>query len=194
MMTNSDSYRKDRIDMVKTVEALRRGDHRAYNQIFELYFDKLLEFMTATLYSTDEAEDIVQRAFIDLWEKREILDPEKSIKGFLFTTARFYTLSVFKRNKVKERYINSITGEVFADSPDELLEAQEIDIVIRMAIENMPAQRQRVIRMSLMEGLSTEEIANKLKLKVETVRTHIMLGKRDIDQAISLFILLFMLM
>lgn len=180
--------------MAMIVEALRQGDHKAYNKIFELYFDKLLDFMTATLYSTDEAEDIVQKVFIDLWEKRDILDPEKNIKGFLFTTARFYTLAVFKRNKVKERYINSATEEVFADSPDELLEAQEIDIIIRMAIENMPAQRQRIIRMNLLEGLSTEEIAARLKLKVETVRTHLMLGRRDIDRAISLFIVLFILM
>ena len=75
-------------------------------------------------------------------------------------------------------------------SPQELVEADDLQLLIDMVVDNMPSQRQAIYRMSREEGLSNEQIAEKMGLQKKTVENHINLALRDIREMLKILILL----
>lgn len=178
---------------VETLEALRDGSHAAYDEVYRSYHGPIMTFLNI-LVNSDEAEEIAQKVFIALWEKRHTIDPQKNIRGFLYRTARNYTMNLFNHKKVVDKYLQFKSADFeLSESPDELVIGKEMELVIQIAVSNMPEQRQRIYRMRFEDNLSNEEIACKLGLSPETVKGHITLAKKDLEKVIHAFLLLFML-
>lgn len=140
--------------------------------------------------SENDAHDIAQRVFVELWEKRDRIDPQKNVKGFLFTTARFYTLNFFDHQKVQEKYrqFKLHNDDIFGHSLDEVVIGKETELVLKIAISKMPGQRQKVFRMKFEEGLSNDEIADRLGLSYETVKGHVKIGKKELRKVLESWI------
>lgn len=70
------------------VKQLRQGDKAAFGAIYDQYWRKVHGFVLLYLTSSVEAEDVVQDVFVKLWNIRDFIDEEKSLKGFLFIITR----------------------------------------------------------------------------------------------------------
>lgn len=176
------------------LNALRNSDYAAFDKIYIAYYKPLKDFLGLLTKSEDDAEDITQQVFITLWEKREHINPKKSIRGFLYTTARNMTLNHFSHKKVEDKYLQ-LQGRAtdIDDSPYEIMLGKELELLIRVTIQKMPTQRRKIMTMKLDECKSNEDIARELDLSPETVKGHITKGKKDIDSVIRLFLILFIL-
>lgn len=75
-------------------------------------------------------------------------------------------------------------------SPLEQIEASDLQLLIDMTVENMPPQRQAVYKLSRVEGLSNDQIAEKLGLQKKTVENHLNLALGEIRKVLKMFILL----
>lgn len=82
---------------------------------------------------------------------------------------------------------NLPTGQT---SPIEQIEASDLQLLIDMTVENMPPQRQAVYKLSRVEGLSNDQIAEKLGLQKKTVENHLNLALGEIRKVLKMFILL----
>jgi RNA polymerase sigma-70 factor, ECF subfamily len=72
-----------KFDDKNAIEALRQGDRQVFDALFRAYYEPLCNYANTMIGDMDEAEDVVQERFFKVWEKREELTINYSIKGFL---------------------------------------------------------------------------------------------------------------
>ena len=68
---------------IEAVVAMKNGDQMAFKYLFNLFYDRLVAYITTYTHDKIESEDIVQQAFISLWENKSKLDETKSPKSYL---------------------------------------------------------------------------------------------------------------
>lgn len=157
------------------VELIRKGDKNAYESIFKNHYSHLCAYANTFLGNTDAAEDIVQDVFFQIWQKREQLNIEGSVKGYLFKSVHNSCLNALKHKKVKEAHKVHTMYE-FKDSADLPLHEKESDGLhetLRKAIEKLPPERKKIFIMHRFEELKYKEIAENLNLSVKTVENQI---------------------
>ncbi|MGB3589051.1 MAG: sigma-70 family RNA polymerase sigma factor, partial [Tunicatimonas sp.] len=83
------------------VKALKRGSTAAFKQVYERYKRPL--YATALRYLKDNqlAEDVLQDVFVKLWQNREALDEQQSLKNFLFVCLKNQVLNFIRSEQVR---------------------------------------------------------------------------------------------
>ncbi len=174
-----------------TLHALREGNHKAFEEVFILYFNKIKTFISAYIKSDTDAEDLTEELFLNLWYNRESIDTSKSFNAYLHTIARHAALNFINHTLARESYQRNYSQpDAGFTSEDELI-AHEMAMLIEMAVEKMPEQRRQVYKLSKEEGLKNEEIAKRLNTTKRNVESQLSLALKDIRKAIS--VLLFLL-
>ncbi|MFV0593935.1 MAG: RNA polymerase sigma factor [Draconibacterium sp.] len=156
---------------IELIRAFKKGDIKAFEKLFQKYHKKLYVFLFHLLHSKEDAEEIVQEAFIKIWEKREEFKEEHSFSSFLFTIAKnsFLNLNRKKINlKVFEDHLDfvEITSTVKTDDYVLFKETKEI---INIIINDLPPKRKEIFLLRRIDGLSRNEIAEKLGISITTV-------------------------
>jgi RNA polymerase sigma-70 factor (ECF subfamily) len=174
----------------QTTEALRDGSHRAFEEIFLTYFDKIKHFIFGYIKSEADAEELAQDIFVNLWINRHTIDVSKSFSSYMHTIARNTALNFLKHKFIKESHeTGGIRMEAY--SPEDELIAGETQLLIEMAVEQMPEQRKLVYRLSRNEGLKNEEIAIRLQTTKRNVESQLSLALKDLRKAIATTFLFF---
>lgn len=167
------------------LEALRGGDHEAYNAVYVHYRDMIGNFLYKLLRSREEAEEITQNVFMTLWERRSELDPSRNIRTLLYTVARNAVMNQFKRRKVFEKYQQSNDPDDTENlTAEDILIAQERELLIELTVENMPEMRRKIFEMSRREHLSNEDIAEQLDTSRQNVANHLSQALKQIKHAL----------
>lgn len=146
---------------ISTIAALQQGNHKAFEEVFTAYFDKVKHLLIGLLRSESEAEELAQDIFVKLWMNRESIDPNKAFNTYLYTIARNTALNYLKHKLVEENFKNSFSDfdDAAADSSDEIMFAKEISLLMEMTVCRMPAQRRTIYQLSREKGISNNEIA-----------------------------------
>lgn len=126
------------------------------------------------------SEEMVQTAFIRLWETRERIDTGKSLISYLATIAKNTLYNKYKRQTVEYIYREMILRE--ETEMDYTTEQQVEEVWLKKSldelIEQMPPGRKRIFKMSRQQEMSTKEIAEQLGVSVSTVETQISLATK----------------
>lgn len=140
-------------------------------QIFDTYYETLVQYASRFLYSKDECEDLIQDIFVGLWEKENTFPDEVSLKVYLYKSVRNKCYNVIKHNKVKNKYAENIVQSLEDDNLflKQILE-EEIVRQLYHAIEVLPERKKEIIKLSL-KGFKNQEIAEELNIKHQTVKT-----------------------
>ena len=136
-----------------------------------------------------EAEDILQEAFINLWNARASLDTDRSLKALMYRMA--YTRSL-NHMRMKKRASKAHAAAIESDSSEQTSIADEMDAhqlgeAMHRWIAALPPRRQEAFRLSRFEGLSHQEIAGIMDLSVQTVTKHIMLALQFLREQLSTY-------
>jgi RNA polymerase sigma-70 factor (ECF subfamily) len=125
----------------------------------------------------DVAEEIVQEVFIKLWERREELEFNSSVKSYLFRAVHNTSLNYLRHLKVREehRQYAEERHQLLSMEYSDGLEEKELENRIWDAIGRLPEQCARIFQMSRFEGLKYREIADKLGISPKTVE--VQMGK-----------------
>ncbi|MDR1624655.1 MAG: RNA polymerase sigma-70 factor [Tannerellaceae bacterium] len=152
---------------------LYHGDADAYKQLFVRYYSPLVEYASQFLPDED-AEELVQELMLYIWESREELIIETSLKSYLFTAVRFRCLNAIKKRLYHERIHNLIYEKIKDrfDDPDYYL-ANELAEYIRKAIGELPETYRETFVLSRFGERTNVEIAEKLAVSVKTVEYRI---------------------
>lgn len=151
---------------------LTNGTCLDFKHVFNQYFNSLVLFADRYLKEREECESLVQDSFLALWENRLEFPDEISIKAYLYTTVRNKALNVLKHRKVKQEYMNDILQE--EDSELYYMKSvieEETRRLIFSAIDSLPEHARKVCLLNL-EGLDNQEIADELKISLNTVKFH----------------------
>lgn len=172
----------------EVVKSFCEGDHHAFETIYLHYVDSLSKFMVKLLGSYEDGEEVTQKVFIKLWENRSKVDPGRNIKSYLFTIAKNAALDHIKK-RVPSYDISDREWEADKNYvADQTLIAHETKLLIDIAINNMPRNRKEVFKL-YEEGLSYNEIAERLHISVDNAQQHISRARKDIKELIGLIAL-----
>jgi RNA polymerase sigma-70 factor (ECF subfamily) len=142
-------------------------DKKTYHSIFLEQSEKIRNFIYYKSGNIAQAEDIVQDAFIKLWENCSKVELGKA-KSFLFTVANNLFLNQVKRQKHQLKFSSqNQTSEV--PSPQFLLEEEEFRLRLEAAINALPEGQRVVFLMNRIDKKKYKEIAEELKLSVKAV-------------------------
>jgi RNA polymerase sigma factor (sigma-70 family) len=138
-----------------------------YNKCVDEHADKVYRFILKNIKNEAKAQDIVQDAFLRLWEKHKTIDAAKA-RSYLFTTAYHCMIDILRRDKKIElqetHLLEAQTSEMV--SPD----FQEI---LHKALDLLPEIQRHVVLLRDYEGYSYDEIGEICKLKPSQVKVYI---------------------
>ena len=174
---------------LETLEALRCGNHKAFESIFIAYYDRIRVFIFGYIKSESDAEELTEDLFVGLWEKRTSIDASKSFNSYLHTIARNAALNFLKKKYLHTAYINSTPVSEYSSTSEEDLIAKELGLLIDNVVDEMPEQRKQIYILSRNEGLNNAEIADQLNTTKRNVESQLSLALKEIRKAISIFFL-----
>ncbi len=176
-------------------DLLRNGDHKAYTVIFDRFYGLLFIHACKMLANEDEAKDVVQELFEILWTRRESLFFEHSLSAYLYAGIRNRIINRMEHQQVKDKYINSLRNFIDCDSylSDYQIREREMKKIIEREISALPAKMREVFELSRKEYLSYKQIALKLQLSEQTVRTHVKKALRILRPKLTLVVYLFLI-
>jgi RNA polymerase sigma-70 factor, ECF subfamily len=153
------------------VKMIRQNDKSAFKLLYDRYSRKIYFFALKYLGNDVEAEELVQSVFINVWENRVTLDPENSVKSYIYKAAVNHIYNYLKKKAIHTRFIES---QIHKDEPgsnvsDDEIIFHDLEKSINLVVESMPSQQQKIFQLSRYEGLTHKEIARKLDLSVRTV-------------------------
>jgi RNA polymerase sigma-70 factor (ECF subfamily) len=144
------------------------GDVDALRMLHEKYYNPM--WLWAGKFTRNEvmAEEMVSDCFIKLWDNRRKIIIEKSLKSYLFLMLRNQIIS--QSRKSKHEFVFDF-GNI-PDVPDETeINNQDFYVELYAAISKIPEQRRKILELAAFESLSYKEIAERLSISVNTVKT-----------------------
>lgn len=155
----------------ETIEALKSGNRKAFQEIFETFFRPLCAFGSKYISETGAVEDLVQDVFIKLWEKRTDFNEINPLKTFLYTSVRNGCLNHLKHLAVRHKHEDALIYELESDHAfgDRVIEEESFN-KLYLEINLLPESCQKVMLLAL-KGLKNKEIADALKVSENTVKT-----------------------
>jgi RNA polymerase sigma-70 factor (ECF subfamily) len=170
------------------LKLLKLSDQKAFNTLFRLYGAKLYHFSYRYLKATEEAEEIVQDAFIKIWEKRSDIDPSSSFGGFVFTVAHNLILNRIRKlrneNNCKTALVQN-TAPAHNDTEEQILSA-ELEHVVCEALVELPPKRKIIYQMIRDEGKTYKQVAEQLNISVKTVESQMTEAMKHFRAKLSL--------
>ncbi|MDR2563762.1 MAG: RNA polymerase sigma-70 factor [Prevotellaceae bacterium] len=169
-------------DERKIIEGLKRGDNKAYKYLYDCYYVVLCRLARAYLKDDFMAQTLVDDTVFHIYEKRESLNIEATLRGYLISAVRNRCISHLrlKREKNEINFSSVDMREGWHDSiveqnayPLARLFGNELEREIQAAVERLPTECRRVFEKSRYEGKTYETIATELNISVNTVKYHI---------------------
>lgn len=158
----------------QAIQGLAEGDITAFEMLFRTYYQPLCHYAYSFLRDKEDAEEIVQSTFLLVWERKETLEIRTSVKPYLYAMVRNACLNVLKHQRIKERHATE-TMAVAAHSDEsvsQLIAANELELRIKEAMDELPEQCRLVFKLSRFEELKYAEIAEQLNISIKTVENH----------------------
>ena len=120
------------------------------------------------------AEDVVQHVFSRLWEFRSELRVGISLKNYLFTMTKNHVLNLIRNENsaIAKNYEMAQSASPYEDNLIEKLEKKELMSSFYKAVDMLPAQKRDICLMKVQEELTNQEIAERMNLSVNTIKTH----------------------
>lgn len=154
-----------------SIRQISLGDLKAFEALFRQNYQILCSYSMKFVSDTITAEEIVQDLFYTLWEKREELQINTSVKSYLFTAVHNRCLKFIQHHAVEQKYRSYyLRHESEIDSePNDSAELSEMQQIINHTLDSLPERCGRIFRLNRFEGLKYHEIAEKLSISVKTV-------------------------
>lgn len=157
---------------------LKASDEKALDELMRFMHPTLLRYTVQIVGNRDVAYDILQEAFIKIWDIRDTLDADRSLKALLYRVV--YTRGLnHKRMESRAPDLQATIADPAEAAPayiSEEIDAKKLGELIHGWIAELPPRRQEAFRLSRFEGLSHHEIATVMNLSAQTVTKHIMLA------------------
>lgn len=154
---------------------IKNGEKLAFKQLFDRYAPRIYNFSLSYLSEKDDAEELVQEVFLKIWEKREMLDPSKNIKAFVFKIAVNIIYDFVRRRNIEQAFADYSKLQF---KPDENFTwhdviFNEMQQNLDKFLKQLPVQQQKIFRLNKIEGYSSSEIAKEMNLSKRTVENHL---------------------
>jgi RNA polymerase sigma-70 factor (ECF subfamily) len=164
---------------------IAEGDEQAFLVLFKTFSPLIRPFARNITHSEADAEDVIQETFIRVWLYRDKLSEIQNLKSWIFTVAAHECMRYMRQKLTYERKTGELVHQqpVPADaSPLDFVQLNEINRLVKEAVNAMPPQRKLIYRMSRDQGLKPAAIAAQLSLSVGTVKNVLSFALKEIRE------------
>jgi len=154
---------------------LKQGNEAAYVAIYHRYWEGLLNAAYKRLRSKEDAEEVVQEIFVNLYLRRNEIDPKSTLEAYLKTALKFKVIDLYRLQQLHYKHIDSLIAEARVDpkDADDELSVKEFKNSVLSACQKLPQKCREVFIMFRFEELSHKEIAQRTSISVSTVKKHL---------------------
>ncbi|HEY5393108.1 MAG TPA: RNA polymerase sigma-70 factor [Hanamia sp.] len=170
------------------LQQMAEGNRQAFTEVYKRYWEDLFITAAKALRSKEEAADVTQDVFLSLWNRRNELNIQGSLAGYLHTSVRYKCIHYIEKNIIRRDYLVQLAEiAISSSSPNaELnLQLQEMHQAISKTVAKMPLKMQEVYKLSRQEHMSYKEISDSMSISVETVKKHIQRALQLIKKAMG---------
>lgn len=163
-------------------QQLSTWDENVFHQLYNSYYKALVNYAMQMLGTQDSAEDVVQNAFMQLWQQGRQSRGDNHIRAFLYNITRNATIDRLRHDKIVQDYQESY--EINANGEEDSIFTEEVFRQLFEEIDRLPS-RQREIFLLLMKGQKNREIAENLNIAEETVKKLRFRGMKTLRQRMN---------
>ena len=165
---------------MELLHAIAGGDEQALASLYDRYRVILFSLVLRILHSRDDAEDVLQELFLQVWKRASDFDETRGRPfTWLVTLARSRAIDRLRSLDARERAANESVRaagpEEWADAVDDLIRSEQSEVV-RRALAELPDEQRRALLLAYFEGLTQTEIAARLNAPLGTVKTRMRSG------------------
>lgn len=160
----------------------KSGDQKAFRKIFNAYYKSIYYYAIRFLKRKEAAEELVQEVFIVLFLNRATIDEASAIYPYVYTVAKRLVVSDFRKRVVEskfETYLGSSWSEEDKET-EESMDSKELSILWSQAVSRLPSKQKEIYALSKFEGLSYQEIADKIGISKNTVKNHLLTASKTV--------------
>lgn len=175
-------YLEKQSDLYK---AIKEGDEKAFEKFFNNHYDSLFVYLRSRNIPKEIAEDLIQKAFIYIWENRKRIKPDLSLKAYLFRIAYTRMLNHIEQDRDHLDIEDQVPETT--KTPHDLAEYEDLQSAFKVAISNMPERRRAVFESCFVQDLTYKETAELLSISVKTVENHMALAFKDLREELEIY-------
>lgn len=155
------------------ISRIQDDDELAFNQLFELYWEKLYKSAWARVNDEEIAKDIVQELFIKIWQRRKSLDIKGSVSAYLQTAVKLSVISYYRTKSKEDLQLQDAATRmsIIQDATGDLQDYLQLEVLITETVAKMPELLQQVYLLRN-ESKSIKEIAANLGIAEQTVKNY----------------------
>lgn len=174
------------------IALLQAGKRQGMNALFDRYYKPLVVFADDLLHDLPEAEDTVLEQFVKLWEKElyEHIHPN-ALSTFLFTIVKNACMNQITKKGLPTEQLD-LPHYAIAQEESYLLDETVIETVLE-AVRKLPEKTQQVIQSVMCQGHSYQETADELEVSINTVKTLLKAGMRELRSELEEYKKMFLL-
>lgn len=159
---------------IELLNNLKQNKISAFNTIYNQYSKALYVYLMHKLKDPEQCNDILQDIFISIWEKRAQLEINTSIKSYLYQSARFKIIDLYRHDIKYQRYLAELAVFIVeADTITDSIDHRQKLIDVHNAVDNLPEKMREIFILSRYEHQTTRDIAEKKNLSPQTVKNQI---------------------
>lgn len=173
---------------IDLLHAVARGDEPALAALYDRYRVILFGLLVRILNSREEAEDVLQEVFLQVWRRAADFDEQRGRPfTWLVTLSRSRAIDRLRVLAARQRLADSAAKEATDEASDavaDTLHAEQREIVAR-ALASLPEEQQRTLKLAYFEGLTQSEIATQLGTPLGTVKTRMRAGMMKLRELLG---------
>lgn len=171
---------------------IQNGNKLAFNELFLLYYARLLAFAKQYTKNQESAEEITSELFVKIWLKRTGLSSILNPEVYLFIAIKNACLNVIRSEKKRFMFFNEQSNdqlvEKIADEGGVKMEDKELKKLLDLAVNSLPDQRKIIFKLVKEDGLKAQEVASILGISVRTVENQLYKAIKTLAESISDYI------
>jgi RNA polymerase sigma-70 factor (ECF subfamily) len=170
-------------------QRIRASDEDAFAEFFRAIYSQMVKFAWRYTRSESDAHDVVQESFVKLWKLRENVDPNQSLRAYLYQIVRSRALNYLrdKKDHTSIEDTNQNTLKVQNKVLANVLENENYDKKMGELISELPDRQREAMELSRFEGLNHDEIADVMQISPRTVNNHIVAALKTLRKEWTTF-------
>ena len=168
------------------LKQISQGDRAGFKTLYTSYFPYVQQYISLYESSKTSLDELTQDVFVRIWEKRAHLAKVETFRPYLFMVTRNVVFNYLRGLKVQQkvRELDGVEEKVGSGTEDQLLYKQYYRIALE-AMEKLPPGRRKVLKMSIDDGLTLDEIAAELKISRAGVKKQLYAATSFVRQYLS---------
>jgi RNA polymerase sigma-70 factor (family 1) len=169
------------------MQEIKADNMLAFDILYKKYSKRLYRFAFSILKSNEEAENIIQDVFLNLWENRQKVEKGSSVKYYVFTIAHNSSISLLRKKATSTQFIEYLKLHQNLNQEPVNIEFEYNELRDRLdkIISHLPERQKEVYLLHNIEGLKYREIAKRLSISENTIENHMSRALKNIREKLG---------